>query len=51
MSGTSETCGPLVNLRSLMMVRSEFRIALLDLKISSRKTISADGSMFSERLT
>jgi len=43
------TCGPLENLRSLMMCSSELRMAELDLKISSRKTISASGRVFSVR--
>ena len=42
-----ESCAPLENLRSFRMVSSEFRIAEFDLKISSRKTISASGSMVS----
>ena len=46
-SGTSWIFEPLANLRSFRMVRSEFKIAEFDLKISSRKTISASGSMVS----
>ena len=48
-SGTSTTVEPLLNLRSLSRVSSALRMALLDLKISSRKTISASGIMPSVR--
>ena len=44
-SGTWTTSGPFWNLRSLMTWSSEFKIAEFDLKISSRNTISAVGSM------
>ena len=46
-SGTCISREPLANFRSFKIVRSEFKIAELDLKISSRKTISASGSMVS----
>ena len=48
-SGTRMLALPLKNRRSLRMLSSEFRIAEFDLKISSRNTISASGSMSSMR--
>ena len=42
---------PVKNVRSLRMLSSEFRIAEFDLKISSRKTMSASGSIASTRRT
>src|SRR5262245_17068071 len=45
MSGHFSTWPPLVNLRSLRSVSRAFRMALFDLKTSSRNTTSDSGSM------
>ena len=50
-SGTWMLALPVKNRRSFRMLSSEFRIAEFDLKISSRNTMSASGSIASTRRT
>ena len=50
-SGTLMLALPVKKRRSFRMLSSAFRMAELDLKISSRKTRSASGSMESTRRT